>query len=42
MQLLDEAYPERNFPTREDDPKREPKARIVSLLRTIDKIRSTL
>lgn len=39
MSLLDEHYPEDIFPTLIDGPDRDPGPRIVSMLRTINRIR---
>lgn len=40
MALLDEHWPEDIFPTREDDETRDTGARIVSLIRWVDRLRS--
>lgn len=40
MALLNEHYPEDIFPTLPDSPRRDPGPRIVSLIRTIDRLRS--
>lgn len=40
MALLDEHWPEDIFPTREDDLTRDAGARIVSLIRWVDRLRS--
>jgi hypothetical protein len=42
MELLDEHWPADLFPTLEDDPKRDAGARIVSLLRWVDRDRAAL
>ena len=42
MELLDAHYPASVFPTREDDPGRDPGPRIVSLIRRIDEIRTRI
>lgn len=39
MALLDEHWPEDIFPTREDDIRRDAGARIVSLIRWVDRLR---
>jgi hypothetical protein len=41
MALLDEHWPADLFPTREDDPGRDAGARIVSLLRWVDRLQPT-
>ena len=40
MELLDEHWPANLFPTLEDDPERDAGARIVSLLRWVDRLRA--
>jgi len=40
MELLDEHWPTDLFPTLEDDPERDSGARIVSLLRWVDRLRT--
>lgn len=40
MELLDEHWPADLFPTLEDDPERDAGARIVSLLRWVDRLRT--
>jgi len=42
MALLDEHWPEDIFPTREDDITRDAGARIVSLVRWVDRLRAAL
>lgn len=42
MELLDTHWPADIFPTREDDPKRNSAARIISLLRWVDRDRAAL
>lgn len=39
MELLDEHWPDDIFPTLEDDPKRDAGARIVSLIRWVDRLK---